>query len=174
MELEKSIMIHSMDEWFSGHADTWLQPKYKRAVAERLSKLRTDLTEQEGIPALVLAFGGWRPGFTGLWSLTFLFNAGGILYARMCREAIVEGIDSAALPGRVRQLASFVLSSFVLVAIQLASGRIGWTGALSLIPLWMLLRAGIKNPMIHASMPSLGFTLLGQAVVFALWLGLAS
>jgi len=124
--------------------------------------------------ALVLAFGGWRLGFTGLWTLAFLFNASGILYARMCREAVVSGIESAGLPGKVRQLASFMLASFVILAVQIAGGKVGWAAALSMLPMWLMMRAGIRNPMIHSTIRALGYTLMAQAIVFALLMGITA
>jgi len=121
--------------------------------------------------ALVLAFGGWFSGYSGLWMVAFLFNASGILYVRMCREALVGGLESEALPGKVRQVAGLILGSFAVLAVQLAGGRIGWMGALSLLPMWLMMRAGLKNPLLHPTIRSIGFTLLGQAALLAALLG---
>ncbi len=146
-----------------------------RAERSLAGELFGALTLSLVMPAtLVLAFGGWERGFTGLWTLAFLFNASGILYARMCRAAVVEGVESETLPTKVRQLASFMLASFVILAVQIGGGRVGWIGALSLLPMWLMMRAGIVNPLIHSSIKALGFTLLGQAVVIALILGITS
>lgn len=146
-----------------------------RAERSLMGELFGALTLSLAMPAaMILTFGGWQLGFTGFWTLAFLFNASGILYARMCREAVVVGIESDALPGKVRQLASFMLASFVILAVQIAGGKVGWTGALSLLPMWLMMRAGIQNPMIHSSIKALGFTLLGQALVFAVLMGITS
>ena len=146
-----------------------------RAERSLIGELFGALTLSLAMPAaLILTFGGWQVGFTGLWTLAFLFNASGILYARMCREAVVVGIESEGLPTKVRQLASFMLASFVILGVQIAGGKVSWTGALSLLPMWLMMRAGIKNPLIHNSIKSLGFTLLGQAIVFALLMGITA
>ncbi len=146
-----------------------------RAERSLMGELFGALTLSLVMPAaLILSFGGWQIGFTGLWTLAFIFNASGILYARMCREAVVLGVESEALPGKVRQLASFMLASFVILAVQIAGGKVGWAGALSLLPMWLMMRAGIQNPLIHSSIQALGFTLLGQALVFAVLMGITS
>jgi len=144
-----------------------------RAERSLAGELFGALTLSLAMPAsLVLAFGAWQRGFAGLWTLTFLFNASGILYARLCREAIVNGLDSPALQVKTRQLASFLLASFAILAVQLIQGGVGWTGTLSMMPMWLMIRAGIRNPRMHASVKALGFTLLGQSVLIAALLGL--
>jgi len=149
---------------------------FVRGRAERSlsGELFGALTLSLTMPAsLVLGFGGWQPGFAGLWIVAFLFNGSAILYARLCREALVRGIESPEMPDRVRQLAGFMLASFAILAVQLMAGGVGWAAALSLLPMWLMMRAGLKNPLLHASIMALGFTLLGQAVLTAALLGIA-
>jgi hypothetical protein len=145
-----------------------------RAERSLAGELFGALTLSLAMPAaLVLAFNGWHAGYSGLWTLTFLFNASGILYARMCRDAVVNGLESDTLMVKVRQLASFMLASFVILTVQLVSKKIGWMSTLTLLPTWLMMRAGIQNPLIHTSIKALGFTLLGQAILLALLMGFA-
>jgi len=43
----------SPEDWFSGHAEEFLAPRYRDAIGRRLADLRKNLDEQEGIRAMV-------------------------------------------------------------------------------------------------------------------------
>ena len=54
-EIWNDRQARNVQDWFPGHVDAYLKPKYSTAIAGRIEKLQTQLEATEGIEALVVA-----------------------------------------------------------------------------------------------------------------------
>jgi hypothetical protein len=158
----------------AGAAAVLLNLVFVRARSEKgvFSELFATLTLSLSFPAfLVLAFGGWRSGFRELWLLSWLFNSSSVFYVKMCREAILPNASAENLIRSRKQLALFMMASIALLGSLWFRGQISGPPLLSLLPLWLMLRSGMKRPSLHPSVRHLGFSLLAQSILFGLILG---
>ena len=57
---------------------------------------------------------------------------------------------------------------------MLFRGMLTWPCALSMLPFWLMVQWGIRNPRQHGDIRGLGIALLLQAILFSVILGMAT
>jgi len=121
---------------------------------------------------LLLAFGASRGAFGVLWLLVYLFNAGSIFYVRLRREMLRPDARETEIRAERKRLGLFASLQLGAIAALLVAGKLSVVAAAAFLPFWAMALPGARFGSLHPSVRSLGFALLGQSALFALWLGM--